>query len=80
MSKLMKKLMTVCLVLICSASFALAGDKARDRDRQKDKKQDGSCKSFLMEQDSAPPFILAADKAKKQDRKRDRKKDGSCNS
>jgi hypothetical protein len=60
-------LLAVLLVLLC-AGLSLAADQVRKRDRTKD----GSCQSYLLQEDSGKE--LAAN----QIRKRDRKKDGSC--
>ena len=58
------------VVSLCVVSIASAGDQIRKGDRKKD----GSCQSYLMEEKAQ--IDLAAD----QIRKRDRKKDGSCQS
>ncbi len=54
--------------------FGIVTVSAGDQDRKRDRKRDGSCQGYSIEQDTG--FTLAGD----QDRKRDRKRDGSCNS
>jgi hypothetical protein len=52
------------VVSFCITGFASAADKKRDR------KRDGSCQSYVIEENAS--FQVAADRI------RDRKKDGSC--
>ena len=69
MSKLMKcGLLVLLMVFFCGVNFASAGDRTRDR------KKDKSCQSFSIEQELGA--VIAADRIKKKDRKRDR----SCQS
>jgi hypothetical protein len=69
MSKLMKcGLLVLLMVFFCGANFASAGDRTRDRKKEK------SCQSISIEQESVS--VIAANRTKKQDRKRDR----SCQS
>ena len=72
----MKRILTgsfaAILTLIFMTGFSFADDQ--DRTRTQDRKKDGSCQYYPVQQEGLLP--LAADRDRT--RTRDRKKDGSC--
>ena len=68
MKRMMKSGLLFLLISVCGVSFSFAGDRIQKRDRKKD----GSCQQYIVNQDTG--LTLAAD----QTRTKDRKKDGSC--